>query len=110
MFCNHGLPLEVISDTGPEFAGKYNQALFDCLRISWNMSTAFHPHTDGQTERMNCTVEDMLRHFVLPLIFFNFFLLGYKGIVHPPSADEGTEQTWFEPEQRPRKRVPKRSL
>ena len=41
---------------------------------------------------------------------FLFFLLGYRGIVHPPSADEGTERTWFEPEQRPRKRVPKRSV
>jgi len=32
--------------------------------------------------------------------------LGYRGIVHPPSCDEGTERTWFEPEQR----VPKRSV
>ena len=40
--------------------------------------------------------------------FFFFFFLGYMGIVHPPSADEGTKRTWFEPEQRPRKRVPKR--
>jgi len=31
--------------------------------------------------------------------------LGYRGIVHPPSDDEGTEQTWFEPRQQPRKRV-----
>ena len=37
------------------------------------------------------------------------FFLGYRGIVHPPS-EEGTERTWFEPEQRPRKRVPKRSV
>jgi len=41
-------------------------------------------------------------------VFFFFFFLGYRGIVHPPSDDEGTERTWFEPEQRPRKRVPKR--
>ena len=64
VFCNHGFPLEVISDRGPQLTGKYNQALSDRLRISWNMSTAFHPQTDGQTERMNCTVGDMLRHFV----------------------------------------------
>ena len=68
VFSNHGLPLEVISDRGPQFVGKYNQALSDRLRISWNVSTAFHPQTDGQTERMNSnrTVEDMLRHFVSP--------------------------------------------
>ncbi len=35
---------------------------------------------------------------------------GYRGIVHPPSDDEGTERTWFESEQRPRKRVSKRSV
>ena len=40
-----------------------------------------------------------------------FFVLGgFRRIVHPPSDDEGTEQTWFEPEQRPRLRVPKRSV
>ncbi len=66
MFCNHGLPLGVISDRGPQFAGKYNQALSDRLRISWNMPTAFHPQTDGQTERMSRTVEDVLRHFMPP--------------------------------------------
>ena len=44
------------------------------------------------------------------LFFFFFFFLGYRGIVHPPSDDEGTERTWLEPEQRPRKRVPKRSV
>jgi len=43
----------------------------------------------------------------LPLFFF---FLGYRGIVHPPSDDEGTERIWFEHEQRPRKRVPKRSV
>ena len=66
VFCNQGLPLKFISDSGAEFAGKYNQALSDRLRISWNMSTAIHPQPDGQTERMNRTVEDMLRHFVSP--------------------------------------------
>ena len=66
VFCNHGLPLEIISDRGPQFASKYAQALADRMSINWNMSTAFHPQIDGQTERMNRTVEDMLRHFVSP--------------------------------------------
>ena len=42
-------------------------------------------------------------------IYFLFFW-GYRGIVHPPSNDEGAERTWFEPEQRHRNRVPKRSV
>ena len=40
VFCNHG-QLEVISDRGPQFAGKYNQALANHLKMTWNMSTAF---------------------------------------------------------------------
>ncbi len=39
-----------------------------------------------------------------------FFFFSFRGIVHPPSDDEGTERNWIEPEQRPRKRVPKRSF
>ena len=41
----------------------------------------------------------------ISLFFFLSFRLGYRGVVHPPSDDEGTERTWFEPEQQPRKRV-----
>ena len=66
VFCNHGLPLSIVSDRGTQFAGHFSKALADKLRITWNLSTAFHPQTDGQTERMNRTVEDMLRHFVTP--------------------------------------------
>ncbi len=42
--------------------------------------------------------------------FFLLFFLGYRGIVHPPSDDGGTERTWFEPEHRPKKILPKRSV
>ncbi len=41
VFCNQGLPLKFISDSGAEFAGKYNQALSACMRNSWNMFTDF---------------------------------------------------------------------
>ena len=39
-----------------------------------------------------------------------FFFWGYRGLVHPPSDDEGTKRTWFAPEKRPTKRVTKRSV
>jgi len=68
VFCNHGLSLDIISDRGPQFAGKFSKALAARLGMQWKLSTAFHPQTDGQTERMNRTVEDMLRHFVTPTI------------------------------------------
>lgn len=61
IFCNHGLPLEIISDRGLQFSSKYAQALADRMSINYKMSTAFHPQTDGQTECMNCTAEDMPR-------------------------------------------------
>jgi hypothetical protein len=40
--------------------------LLKILGIKQRLSTVFHPQTDGQTERMNHTLEDMLRHFVAP--------------------------------------------
>ena len=44
---------------------------------------------------------------VLSRGFICVFVMGYKRIVHPQSADEGTEPTWFELKERPRKRAPK---
>jgi transposase InsO family protein len=62
----HGLPEEIISDRDSKFTGNFWQALFESLGMRLGMSTAFHPQTDGQTERMNRTLEDMLRHYVGP--------------------------------------------
>ena len=53
-----------ISDRGPQFSGAFNRSLAAALRIQWNMSTAFHPQTDGQTQRSNRTIEDMLCNFI----------------------------------------------
>ena len=62
VFRLHGLPEEIISDRDSKFNGNFWQALFESLGTRLGMSTAFHPQTDGQTERMNRTLEDMLRH------------------------------------------------
>ena len=47
----HGTPRKVISDRGPQFASKFLQEVFIRLGITSALSTAYHPQTDGQSER-----------------------------------------------------------
>jgi hypothetical protein len=55
-----GLPSKVISDRDPRFTSHFRRALAKELGITWNMSTAFHPQTDGLTERKNQWLEQYL--------------------------------------------------
>jgi len=57
----HGLPEEIVSDRGPQFASKFRRRLFELLGVDIRLSSAFHPKTDGQTERTNQTLEQYLR-------------------------------------------------
>jgi hypothetical protein len=61
VFKNHGLPRDIVSDRGPQFVSKFTRALLDLCDIKGNRSTAFHPESDGQTERVNQTLEQYLR-------------------------------------------------
>jgi Reverse transcriptase (RNA-dependent DNA polymerase)/RNase H-like domain found in reverse transcriptase/Integrase zinc binding domain/Chromo (CHRromatin Organisation MOdifier) domain/Retroviral aspartyl protease len=63
---HHGVPSTIISDRDPRFTSKFWQAVMTKMGTSLKMSTAFHPQTDGQTERMNRVLEDMLRNYVDP--------------------------------------------
>ena len=60
----HGLPLTIVSDRGPQFTSTFCQRIGSQLGIDRRMSTAFDPQTDGQTERMNASMEQYLRVFV----------------------------------------------
>lgn len=59
----HGVPKDIVSDRDCKFTSKFWGALSELLGIKLHMSTAYHPQTDGQTERMNRTLGDMLRNF-----------------------------------------------
>ena len=59
----HGLPREIVSDRGTVFTGAFTTALTKRLGIKQSLSTAFHPQTDGQTERINRILNDMMRNF-----------------------------------------------
>ena len=61
---HHGLPDSIISDRGAIFTSKFWSSLCYFLGIKRRLSTAFHPQTDGQTERQNSTMEAYLRAFV----------------------------------------------
>ncbi|KAI3704089.1 hypothetical protein L1987_74302 [Smallanthus sonchifolius] len=78
----HGIPLNIISDRDSRFTSRFWQSLQSALGTRLGLSTAYHPQTDGQTERTIQTLEDMLRacvidfggnwNFHLPMIEFSY--------------------------------------
>ncbi|GJT88048.1 putative reverse transcriptase domain-containing protein [Tanacetum coccineum] len=78
----HGVPISIISDRNNHFTSRFWQSLQSALGTQLDMSTAYHPKTDGQSERTIQTLEDMLRACVidfgkgwerhLPLVKFSY--------------------------------------
>ncbi|GJS81571.1 putative reverse transcriptase domain-containing protein [Tanacetum coccineum] len=78
----HGVPISIISDRDNHFTSRFWQSLQSALGTQLDMSTAYHPKTDGQSERTIQTLEDMLRACVidfgkrwekhLPLVEFSY--------------------------------------
>lgn len=60
----HGLPRLIVSDRDSRFLSRFWTAVHSLLQTKLRMSTAYHPETDGATERSNQTVEVMLRAYV----------------------------------------------
>lgn len=94
---SHGWPTVLVSDRDSKFTSAFWKALFQEWGTSLNLSTAFHPQTDGQTERNNRTLEEMLRSYVnnhhsdwdkhLPMLEF-----AYNNSVH---ASTGYTPFWL---------------
>ena len=78
----HGLPETLVSDRDPVFTSHFWRRLLELCGIRANCSFAFHPQTDGQTERMNSVLEQYLRIYtdyqqtdwasLLPLAEFSY--------------------------------------
>jgi transposase InsO family protein len=59
--CLHGVPKKIVSNRGSQFTSKFLEKLHESMDTKLNFSSAYHPQTDGQTERINQILEDMLR-------------------------------------------------
>lgn len=114
-YMHHGLPLAITSDRGPQFVSAFWKIVCNRLSIERRLSTAFHPQTDGSTERANQEIERILRVFsvyaqddwvpLLPIVAgaINnrdaastglspfFFTHGYH--IDPIALDEGLSET-----------------
>jgi len=107
----HGLPKCVVSDRGPQFVARFTRELYQLLEIKLASSTAWHPQTDGQTERVNQELDQYLWLFVnerqndwydlLPMAEFQHNNHVHSATQQPPFLlDTGcTPRMGFEPRQ-----------
>ena len=65
IFKLHGFPKAIVRYRDVKFTSNFWKGLFAYLGTKLNFNTAYHPQTDGQTERFNQVLEDMLRMYVM---------------------------------------------
>ncbi|KAD6796699.1 hypothetical protein E3N88_07595 [Mikania micrantha] len=90
----HGVPLSIVSDRDTRFTSRFWKIFHEQMGMRLCLSTAYHPQTDGQTERTIQTLEDMLRACVidfggnwddhLPLVEFSYNNSYHASIGMPP--------------------------
>jgi transposase InsO family protein len=90
----HGIPKNIISDRDSRFTSRFWTSLQSALGTQLNLSTTYHPETDGKTERVNQVMEDMLGMYAmdnqtrwekyLPLVEFAYNNSFHSSIGMPP--------------------------
>ncbi|GJS31723.1 putative reverse transcriptase domain-containing protein [Tanacetum coccineum] len=98
----HGVPISIISDRDSCFTSRFWQSMQEALGTRLDMSTAYHPQTDGQSERTIQTLEDMLRACVLdfggswdvhlPLVEFSYNNSYHSSLIGPELVQETSEK------------------
>jgi transposase InsO family protein len=63
--CLHGVPKKIVSDRGSQFTSRFWKSLHENIGMKLNFSSTYHPQTDGQTEKTNQVLKDMLRSCAL---------------------------------------------
>jgi transposase InsO family protein len=63
--CLHRVPKKIVLDRGSRFTSKFWEKLHESMDTKLNFSSAYHPQTNGQTERTNQILEYMLRDYTL---------------------------------------------
>jgi hypothetical protein len=96
VFCLHGLSREFITDRDSRFTSAFWQEVTVLLGTRAVMSSSFHPQTDGQTERVNQTLETYLRHFVSVGLNDWDTLLSRAEFAHNAAVNETTRAAPFE--------------
>ncbi|KAG3112227.1 hypothetical protein PI124_g9046 [Phytophthora idaei] len=74
IYRHHGLPTSIVSDRDLRFTAAFWSELFMSLGTRLLMSTAAHPETDGQTERVNRVLKDVLRSYATSFKSWSSFL------------------------------------
>jgi len=92
----HGLPESIVSDRDTRFTSKYWTSLMQLLQVKLNLSTAFHPESDGQTARVNQTLEQYLRSYCSYQQDDWVSLLPFAEHAYNTSMSESTKTSPFE--------------
>ena len=91
----HGVPKELVADRDPRFTSEVWSEFCDILGIQHAKSTAFHPQSDGQTERMNRILQDYLRRYVGGLVSSWSDLLPMAELAINSAVQESTKYSPF---------------
>jgi hypothetical protein len=88
----HGCPQKLLSDRGPNFMGSVMQEVMRLLGVTHTPSTAYHPQTDGLTERFNATLASMLSNYVNTYQnnwdeYLPYVLFAYRSSIHASIGD-----------------------